>query len=137
MGYIHVEKIYKPPCQIREEEDENEESKIGVSPDGIDLVVELILSDARGVAEEVVGEERLGGSDLLEEAIAAEEERGNLEEKTRLLEKVFQKVFSPSTLPSKVKTEGRRIGQFAPRCTLDSRLLAVTISSPHYTHTGK
>ena len=78
-------------------------------------MVELILSDARGVAEEVVGEERLGGSDLLEEAIAAEEERGNLEEKTRLLEKVFQKVFSPSTLPSKVKTEGRRIGQFAPR----------------------
>ena len=122
----------KPPCQIREEEDENEESKIGVSPDGIDLVVELILSDARGVAKEVVGEERLGGSDLLEEAIAAEEERGNLEEKTRLLEKVFQKVFSPSTLPSKVKTEGRRIGQFAPRCTLGSWLLAVTISSAHY-----
>ena len=74
--------ILKPPCQIREEEDENEESKIGVSPDGIDLVVELILSDARGVAKEVVGEERLGGSDLLEEAIAAEEERGNLEERT-------------------------------------------------------
>ena len=127
----------KSPCQIREEEDENEESKIGVSPDGIDLVVELILSDARGVAKEVVGEERLGGSDLLEEAIAAEEECGNLEEKTRLLEKVFQKVFSPSTLPSKVKTEGRRIGQFAPRSTLGSWLLAVTISSPHYTHTGK
>ena len=45
-------------------------------------MVELILGDARGVAEEVVGEERLGGSDLLEEAIAAEEERGNLEERT-------------------------------------------------------
>ena len=44
-------------------------------------MVELILSDAGGVAKKIVSEERLGGSELLEEAITAEEERGDLKER--------------------------------------------------------
>ena len=44
-------------------------------------MVELVLSDAGGVAKKIVGEERLGGSELLEEAITAEEERGDLKER--------------------------------------------------------
>ena len=43
-------------------------------------MVELILSDAGGVAKKIVSEERLGGTELLEEAITAEEERGDLGE---------------------------------------------------------
>ena len=43
-------------------------------------MVELVLSDARRVAKEVVREERLGGPELLEEAITAEEECGDLKE---------------------------------------------------------
>ena len=41
-------------------------------------MVELILSDARRVAKEIVREERLRGPKLLEEAITAEEECGDL-----------------------------------------------------------
>ena len=44
-------------------------------------MVELILSDAGGVAKKIVSEKRLGRSELLEKAITAEEERGDLEER--------------------------------------------------------
>ena len=44
-------------------------------------MVELVLSDAGGVAKKIVGEERFGRSELLEEAITAEEERGDLKER--------------------------------------------------------
>ena len=70
----------KAPCQIGEEEDQDEKAKVGVGPHRIDLVVEFVLSDARRVAKEIVREERLGGSELLEEAITAEEECGDLKE---------------------------------------------------------
>ena len=43
-------------------------------------MVEFVLSDARRVAKEIVSEERLGGPDLFEEAITAEEECGDLKE---------------------------------------------------------
>ena len=85
-GRFHSRKV---PCQIGEEKDEDEESKIGVGPHRIDLVVELILSDPRGVAKKIVGEKRLGGSNFLEEAITAEEERGDLKERISLLILVF------------------------------------------------
>ena len=75
----------KLPCQVGEDEDKDEESEIGVGPHRIDLVVELILSDAWGVAKKIVGEKRLGGSDFFEEAITAEEERGDLKEGILLL----------------------------------------------------
>ena len=79
---FHSQKV---PCQIGEDEDKDEESEIGVGPHGIDLVVELILSDAWGVAKKIVGEKRLGGSNFLEESITAEEERGDLKEGISLL----------------------------------------------------
>ena len=40
-------------------------------------MVELVLSDAGRVAKKIVREERLGGPELLEEAITAEEEGGD------------------------------------------------------------
>ena len=72
---------WKAPCQVGEEEDKDKKAKVGVGPHRIDLMVELILSDAGGVAKKIVGEERFGRSELLEEAITAEEERGDLKER--------------------------------------------------------
>ena len=44
-------------------------------------MVELILGDAGRVAKKIVSEERLGGSELLEKAITAEEERRDLKKR--------------------------------------------------------
>ena len=43
-------------------------------------MVEFVLGDAGRVAKEIVSEKRLGGPELLEETITAEEECGDLKE---------------------------------------------------------
>ena len=43
-------------------------------------MVEFVLGDAGRVAKEIVREERLGGPELLEKAITAEEECGDLKD---------------------------------------------------------